>query len=237
VAYVLMFAVISLLILIHEIGHLIGAKLVRIPISQFSVGFGPKLWGFHAGGTEYRLSAIPLGGYVLPEVADVSEFTRLPASKRILFALAGPMGNVLAALLVSSLVHVAASGFSLHSALLAPLAGVWHAAAQVVESLPKLVQQPDRLSGILGIVALGGQYAGTNVQRILDISILLNVNLAVFNLLPLPPLDGGKIMMCVLQKIFEPLRRLEIPLAIVGWVLLLSLMGYATVLDIHRIAA
>jgi regulator of sigma E protease len=75
------------------------------------------------------------------------------------------------------------------------------------------------------------------VQRILDISILLNVNLAVFNLLPLPPLDGGKIVMCVLQKIFEPLRRLEIPLAIAGWVLLLSLMAYATVLDIHRIVA
>lgn len=236
-AYVIMIAVIGSLILIHEIGHLVGAKMIGIPISQFSVGFGPKLWGFGVGGTEYRLSVIPLGGYVLPDVADVSEFNRLPASRRALFALAGPVGNLLAAFVISVLVNVAAAGFSFHSALAAPLAGLWHASRQVLESIPMLFQQPDHLSGILGIVAAGGRAAGTNVQRILDISILLNVNLAVFNLLPLPPLDGGKIVMCGLEKLFKPLRRLEIPLAVGGWILFLALMIYATVLDIHRIAA
>lgn len=236
-AYVFMFLVLSLLILIHEMGHLIGAKLVRIPISQFSIGFGPKLWGVSVGGTQYRLSAIPLGGYVLPETADPAEFNRLPLRARVLFSLAGPMGNLLAAFLVSSATAIASTGFSFHSAVAVPLAELWNMSLQVLGSIPLLLHQPDRLSGVVGIVASGGRYAGTNVERILHLSILLNVNLAIFNLLPLPPLDGGKVLMCAMEKVFKPLRRMEIPLAVAGWVLLLGLMAYATVLDIHRIAA
>ena len=237
VAYVLMFTLLSLLILIHEMGHLAGAKLVRIPVSQFSVGFGPKLCGVRLGGTQYRLSAIPLGGYVLPDVADPAEFNRLPAPARVLFSLAGPLGNLMAAFLVSSAMAVASSGLSFHSAVTVPLAEIWNASVQVLASIPLLFHHPDRLSGVLGIVASGGRYAGTNVERILHLSILLNVNLAIFNLLPLPPLDGGKVLMCAMEKAFKPLNRLEIPVAIAGWLLLFALMAYATVLDIHRIAA
>lgn len=55
---------IFLIVLLHELGHLLAAKWARMPASVFSIGFGPRLWGFRWGGTEYRLSAIPLGGYV-----------------------------------------------------------------------------------------------------------------------------------------------------------------------------
>ena len=236
-AYVFMFTLLSLLILIHEMGHLIGAKLVRIPVAQFSIGFGPKLWGIDACGTEYRISAIPLGGYVLPRVADPAEFNRLPARTRVLFALAGPMGNLAAAFLVSSVTAVVSSEFSFHAVFVVPLEAILNMSVQVLASLPMLFHQPDRLSGIVGIVASGGRYAGTNLERILHLSVLLNVNLAIFNLLPLPPLDGGKVLMCAMEKIFKPLKRIEIPFAIAGWIFLLALMAYATVLDIHRIAA
>jgi len=49
-------------------------------------------------------------------------------------------------------------------------------------------------------------------------SSLLNLNLAVFNLLPIPPLDGGKIVMTVLRTLYRPLRKLEMPLTVGGWV-------------------
>ena len=75
-----------------------------------------------------------------------------------------------------------------------------------------------------------------NIVRLLQLCVLLNLNLAVLNLLPLPPLDGGKIVMGILEKICAPLRRLELPLTIAGWVVLLGLMLYATALDISRIA-
>lgn len=57
-------AVIGLLITIHEFGHLIVAKLTRIPVEVFSIGFGPPLLRRTWGGTEYRLATIPLGGYI-----------------------------------------------------------------------------------------------------------------------------------------------------------------------------
>src|SRR6185503_2245504 len=57
-------AAILLIVLVHELGHLLAAKWAGMPASVFSIGFGPKIWGFRIGETEYRLSAIPIGGYV-----------------------------------------------------------------------------------------------------------------------------------------------------------------------------
>lgn len=56
--------VLSILILVHELGHFFAAKAVNIQVPRFSLGFGRALWGFRLGETEFVLSAIPLGGYV-----------------------------------------------------------------------------------------------------------------------------------------------------------------------------
>jgi regulator of sigma E protease len=56
--------VIGIIIFIHESGHFTMAKLFRIPVAVFSLGFGPRLFGFKFKETEYKVSAIPLGGYV-----------------------------------------------------------------------------------------------------------------------------------------------------------------------------
>ncbi|MFW6200184.1 MAG: RIP metalloprotease RseP [Gemmatimonadota bacterium] len=56
--------VLGVLIFVHELGHFWAAKLVDVEVERFSIGFGPRLWGFQRGETEYVLSAIPLGGYV-----------------------------------------------------------------------------------------------------------------------------------------------------------------------------
>ena len=48
----------------HELGHFWAAKSVGVAVQRFSIGLGPRVWGFHRGDTEYVLSAIPLGGYV-----------------------------------------------------------------------------------------------------------------------------------------------------------------------------
>ena len=56
--------VLGVLIFVHELGHFITAKLVDIEVPRFSIGLGPKLWGFRRGETEYVISWLPLGGYV-----------------------------------------------------------------------------------------------------------------------------------------------------------------------------
>ncbi|MCY3676992.1 MAG: RIP metalloprotease RseP [Gemmatimonadetes bacterium] len=54
----------GVLIFVHELGHFWAAKSVGVAVQRFSIGLGPRVWGFHRGDTEYVLSAIPLGGYV-----------------------------------------------------------------------------------------------------------------------------------------------------------------------------
>ena len=59
-------------IFIHELGHFLAARQRGLIITRFSIGFGPKLFGWTRNGVEYRLSAIPFGGYVaLPQLSDM----------------------------------------------------------------------------------------------------------------------------------------------------------------------
>jgi regulator of sigma E protease len=99
------------MIVIHEFGHFIVAKLLGIAVETFSVGFGPRLLGFKLGDTDYRVSAIPLGGYVKfrgenlelmqgKSEGSVDEFLSHPKWKRFLVALAGPVFNLATALLI-----------------------------------------------------------------------------------------------------------------------------------------
>ncbi len=56
--------VLGVVIILHELGHFLVARYFKIRIETFSVGFGPRLFGFRRGDTDYRISAFPLGGYV-----------------------------------------------------------------------------------------------------------------------------------------------------------------------------
>jgi regulator of sigma E protease len=93
------------MIVIHEFGHFIVAKLFGIRVDVFSVGFGKRLAGFKKGDTDYRLSLIPLGGYVKMAGENLDEqrtgadyeFMSKPKWQRLLVAVAGPAMNVLTA--------------------------------------------------------------------------------------------------------------------------------------------
>jgi regulator of sigma E protease len=56
--------VLSALVLVHELGHFAAARRLGVGVIKFSIGFGPRVWGFVRGGTEYAVSAFPLGGFV-----------------------------------------------------------------------------------------------------------------------------------------------------------------------------
>jgi regulator of sigma E protease len=98
--------VLSVMVFVHELGHFIVAKLCGVKVEVFSLGFGKRLIGFQRGETDYRISLLPLGGYVkmsgeLPTDAPtgaVDEFSQHPRWQRILIALAGPCANFLLAI-------------------------------------------------------------------------------------------------------------------------------------------
>ena len=92
----------GVIIFVHEAGHLIVAKLFDTRVLTFSLGFGKRLWGFSRGETDYRVSLVPLGGYVRlggenpDEVSDdPRDFLNKPRWQRILVYLAGPAMNIL----------------------------------------------------------------------------------------------------------------------------------------------
>jgi regulator of sigma E protease len=107
--------VLGLIIVIHEFGHFAVAKLFKIKVETFSVGFGPRLIGFRRGETDYRISALPLGGYVKMSgenpgdniTGDPREFLSKPKWQRFLVAAAGPAMNIILAfaLLVGLLMY------------------------------------------------------------------------------------------------------------------------------------
>jgi regulator of sigma E protease len=98
-------AVLGFMILIHEFGHYITAKWLGVRVEVFSIGFGTRLAGFRKGETDYRISAIPLGGYVRmagenpmePRTGDPGEFLSHPRWQRFVIAVAGPVMNILLA--------------------------------------------------------------------------------------------------------------------------------------------
>ncbi|MGA2260378.1 MAG: RIP metalloprotease RseP [Acidobacteriota bacterium] len=100
--------VLGIVITVHEFGHFAMAKLLKIRVITFSLGFGPRLAGFTRAGTEYRISPLPLGGYVkmAGEAFDEErhgapdEFLSHPKWHRLLVALAGPFMNVLLAVAI-----------------------------------------------------------------------------------------------------------------------------------------
>src|SRR3954465_14118623 len=93
--------VLGVIIVIHELGHFLVAKFFKIKVETFSVGFGPRLFGFRKGDTDYRLSAFPLGGYVKMAgetpmdslTGEAYEFLSKPKWQRFLVAAAGPDVN------------------------------------------------------------------------------------------------------------------------------------------------
>lgn len=113
-----MLFVLGILVLVHEFGHFAVAKMCGVRVETFSIGFGKRLFGFRRGDTDYRISLLPLGGYVkmsgelvgdIPtgeSTSDPGNYGYHPRWQRVLIACAGPAANFLLAFALMTVVYM-----------------------------------------------------------------------------------------------------------------------------------
>jgi regulator of sigma E protease len=119
--------VLGFLVFAHESGHFLVAKLFRVRVLVFSLGFGKRLFGFRKGATDYRVSLVPLGGYVrmagdTPEEnqpANPEEFLSKPKWQRFLILVAGPLVNVVIAIAFIAIINMVGT----ESVIMQPIIG------------------------------------------------------------------------------------------------------------------
>lgn len=145
--------VLGVLVLIHEWGHFIAAKMCGVRVDVFSIGFGARIWGWKRGDTDYRVSWLPLGGYVKMAGDNPAEersgapyeFLSRPRWQRFIIAVAGPFMNVVTTFAIFCGIY-AVVGMPTDKSLQLPSV----VAAVPQSAVPNGVQQGDRILQING---------------------------------------------------------------------------------------
>ncbi len=334
--YIIAVLVFVVLIVIHEFGHFIAAKICGVRVNEFAVGFGPKLFKKKFGETTYALNLIPLGGYCAMEGEDETSsderaFCNKGPFKRLFIVANGAIFNLILGLIIVAVTLIpsakfasteiakfeegaVSSNYGLRAGdkilsvdgrrifttydLSYAFTGVKNGEVDlVVQRKGEKVNLPDvkfntaendgieyvevdfyvkgiektplsfishtfntaiancrvvwfslidlitgkyglsAMSGPVGITAAIGGVAKTNLFDILPIMALITINLGIFNLLPLPALDGGRILFIL----FELITRKPVPAKYESWIhaagliLLLGLMLLITAKDIFSL--
>jgi len=193
-------ASINFVVLVHELGHFLTAKLFGIATPVFSIGFGPQLVGRQIGQTLFQIAALPLGGYVSIDHAALDQ-------RSYVVNLAILSAGVLCNFLLSYVI-------------------IWHLTS-CINCTPQQQEQAragrmrmrDRLIrfleqegytgtiGPIGIIGMLGKSILVSPRIFLLVLALLSFNIGLFNLLPLPFLDGGQIVVLTFERLFGGLSQ------------------------------
>lgn len=330
--YIVAVVLFLLLIIIHEFGHFIAAKLLGVRVNEFAVGFGPKLFSKKFGETNYAVNLIPLGGYCAMEGEDENSedkkaFCNKPAWRRFIIVVMGAVFNLLSGLIIVAIILAPTKTFatttvaefaenSVSSEYLKPddkilavdgrkifttydlsyaftnvkdgkidikvlrngekvlLKDVTFETAQeeginylkvdfrvygqkktvgsfikqtvatsisycavIWRSLIDLVSGKygiSAVSGPVGTAAAIGSAAKQNLANLLPIMALITINLGIFNLLPIPALDGGRLVFILIEMITrKPVpQKYESVVHTVGFIVLIGFMLLITAKDI-----
>lgn len=225
------------LIFIHELGHFIVARIFNVRIKQFAIGFGPTIWKKQGKETSYEFKLIPMGGFVnmLGEeepVDDDRAYNKKSIPKRICILLAGGTVNIIFGLIVC--VIIASSILGLKNGLV--FTGEFIKAT--FDGIGQLFTGKVEAEQLVGVVGISDMVVETNgIREFAYMMAIISVSLGVTNLLPFPPLDGGKILLLILEAIRKkPLKQnAEIGIQMIGFMLLIGLSIFVTYNDIIRV--
>lgn len=196
---------INAVIAIHELGHWSMSHLFGVETPEFSIGIGPRLFEKQCGTTKFVLAALPIGGFVeilgmrhpQPGKEAVS-FATQPYKHKALIMLGGILFNIMFAFIVFMLV-----GF------IPPLT---QRAPKIEPKAPEPLDEPDaslqqqkqphsNVVGPLGIIRIASQSLDYGMAFYFYFLALLSLNLAIFNLFPIPMLDGGQLLISTIETV------------------------------------
>lgn len=241
------------LIFIHEGGHFLVAKLCKVRVNEFAIGFGPTLWSKQGKETKYALRAVPLGGFVnLEGEEEASEaegsFSKTSIPKRIAIVVAGAAVNIIFGLLIYFLLMTFGGSMTMADGTVLEDTVSNHIyngfvktiefSSAIIDGLKDLITQGIKIDQMTGIVGISDTVAATNgIKQYIYIMAVISVSLGITNLLPIPALDGGKIVILIIEAIRgKPLKQeIESAITLLGFSLLIMLSVYVTYNDILRI--
>lgn len=208
---ILSFALVfSIVVLVHEFGHFLAARRAKVPVYEFSVGFpfSPRIVTlFRHRETEFTLRLLPLGGFVSFSSEGDEEAEKLFSASRASRALimsGGSLFNMVFTFLLFVPAFMAGEGMSLFGAVITSMQMIWAVVSETGRLFINLFSAQagmENLSGPIGIAVLAGQAASGGWVDLLLFTGFLSLSLGIMNLLPLPGLDGGQLLMLLIESV------------------------------------
>lgn len=238
------------LILIHEGGHFLVARLCKVKVNEFAIGFGKIIWQKQGKETKYTLRMIPLGGFCNMEgEAEASDeegsFSKASVWKRMAIVVAGATVNILFGIFVYfilvSTVIIRFKDPTMDTVLNRLTYGAQYTGTFIIsifDSVKTLFTggiATDQMVGIVGISEVVVKTTG--IINYIYLLAVISVSLGVTNLLPIPALDGGKILILLIEVIRKKPMKMETEakIQLIGLSILFALFLFVTYNDILRI--
>ena len=224
------------------------AKLCKVKVNEFAIGFGPVIWKYQGKETRYALRAIPLGGFCNmegeEERSEVSgSFSKASIPRRIAIVAAGATVNIIFGVIVYFILMSCIGMYvGTEDTFVNHIKFAGKETGQLFVSLFDSLKQlftgkigVDQMMGPVGISEVVAKTTG--VQEFIYLLSVVSLSLGVTNLLPIPALDGGKILLLIIEAIRrKPLsEKFEINIQLLGFSLLIALPMYITYHDITRL--
>jgi membrane-associated protease RseP (regulator of RpoE activity) len=239
------FLALTIVITWHELGHYVACRAFGIPVDTFSVGIGPKLLSVtDRRGTTWKLAPFLFGGYIMP---DSDRMIAAPAYQKFIVAAGGPFFNFIAVVvplvILGGADKIGVLMGLLWGAYLEGFGALWHIAIKpfvwVASWFHTVEPVKDAVSGYVGPVGMA--QAATHMPEggavFVGLLILLNLGIMLFNLLPVPGLDGGRMTFAVLEGLFGRARtkRIETVATIAGGLFILYIFIVLIFSDFSRL--
>ena len=235
------------LIIIHEGGHFLVAKLCKVRVNEFSIGFGPKLWSKQGKETKYELRLIPFGGFVNMEGEEEhsekeGSFSKASIPKRFAIIVAGALVNILFGILAYIILLMVRYYTVVEPNIIESISYAFSSTGKLIyamfDSIVQLFSGKVSLNDMVGPVGISQMISQTSgLSQFIYLLALISVSLGITNLLPFVPLDGGKALLLIIEAIRrKPLKQeTELKIQSIGFFILIVFSVLVAYNDILRL--